>query len=208
MYSPAPFLEARDDRIARLIRAYPFALCVCPSSDPTQLAPVLAHLPFSLEGNVLFAHAARDNPIVAAIATGEPLTVVFQGPDAYISASWYGEPTRQVPTWNYAVVHVHGRGRTLDRDELRGLLARTAVENDPTWRLEMIGDDFRETLMNHIVGVAISVARFEAKFKLSQNRSPEDRRHVESALRERGRAHDLTMADWMLELNPDDSTSV
>lgn len=111
MYTPKQFEETRADVLHRLIRAYPFATLV--ANTPGGLAA--NHLPFELVDGVLHGHVARGNEL--ARMDDVELLLVFQGPDGYISPNWYPtkhETGREVPTWNYAVVHVYGRLRVID----------------------------------------------------------------------------------------------
>lgn len=146
----------------------------------------IAHLPFLLRDGRLFAHVARANPI-ARLALTSSVLALFNGPHGYVSPTWYTEPTAQVPTWNYAVVHARGRARELSRNELLALLRRLtdAFEVQPkAWSLDDLPTAFRDQLAQEIVGLEIEVDRWEAKFKLSQNRSREDASRVADALQE------------------------
>ena len=111
MYMPKHFQETRTEALHGLIRAYPFATVV------THAAGGLGanHLPFELVDGVLHGHVARGNELVQQ--DGAEVLLIFHGPDGYISPNWYPskhETGREVPTWNYAVVHVHGRLRVID----------------------------------------------------------------------------------------------
>jgi transcriptional regulator len=112
MYTPNYVSETRLDALHGLMRAYPFATVVI---GPTS-GLVANHLPFELIGDsMLHGHVARGNEL--AQLDGAEALLVFQGPQGYISPNWYPskhETGREVPTWNYAVVHVHGRLRVID----------------------------------------------------------------------------------------------
>ncbi len=139
---------------------------------------------------------------------------IFHGPHAYVSPSWYAEPAHAVPTWNYAVVHAHGtlelaaRSRGDARDARRAdpafrIAARRAVAAGPRTR------DDSTRCVNAIVGFRMRVKRIDAKFKLSQNRSPEDRARVAQALDTEGYAEAAATAAWMRAYTqlPDDAES-
>src|SRR5262245_2604478 len=111
MYLPRVFQSANSALIERVIREYPFAtLVVARISGPAEIAHLLVVFdPTSGARGSLRAHVAAANPLAELVATGAPATVIFHGPDAYVSPTWYEHPTEQVPTWNYAVIHAHGR---------------------------------------------------------------------------------------------------
>lgn len=146
-------------------------------------------------------HVGRSNPIVDAIQDARLVLVVFQGPDGYVSPSWYRDPVHHVPTWNYALVHAYGRALRLSTrvDEARLLadLAREHEGPDPAWTFGPLDTSLREELIPEVARFRVEVARLEGTFKLSQNREPEDRERVRLAFERRGRADDLEMAAEM-----------
>jgi transcriptional regulator len=203
MYSPELFRERDPSRLFGLIQAHPFGMLIANRADG---GAEIAHVPFLADRGAgphggLRVHVARANPIWRAAAEGRPLLAVFQGPDAYVSAAWYERPREQVPTWNYAVVHVHGTGTIMAKDELRrflGDLASASEEEGPgAWSLARADPALVEELLGEIVGISIGITRIEGTFKLSQNRSPEDRARVVRRLTVRGRPDDLEMIAWM-----------
>src|SRR5688572_28710499 len=125
MYTPELFRERDTGRLHDLIDANPFGMLLARADGTVEIA----HVPFVLDRDAapsgrLRVHVARANPIWKLAAAGRPLVAVFSGPHAYVSASWYEAPLEQVPTWNYAVVHAHGRAAgPMAKDELRELLA-------------------------------------------------------------------------------------
>lgn len=146
----------------------------------------ISHIPFLPErdesGRVrLLAHVARANPHWEALVGARDNVAIFRGPHAYVSPGWY-ENHPAVPTWNYAVVHAHGRARLMDEAELHELLMRlsaTYEEGRPKpWRMSELPAAFVDTMLKSIVGFEIEVERIEAKFKLSQNRPAEVRRVI------------------------------
>lgn len=127
---------------------------------------------------------------------------VFQGPEAYVSPSWYPSKAvhgKVVPTWNYAVVHAHGIARVFDdRTQLLALLTRlTALHEGPLaqpWQVADAPADYIETMLGAIVGIEILVQRWEGKWKVSQNRTDDDRQGVVTGLQVRGTAQADAMA--------------
>ncbi|AKV04197.1 Transcriptional regulator [Labilithrix luteola] len=206
MYTPKVFRETDLPTIHRAVEADSFATWVV-ASETGKLE--ITHVPFLLDAaaGTLRVHVARANPIWRlAIAEGATSVVVFHGPHAYVSASWYEHATKQVPTWNYAVVHAHvGQGRVLANDELLAMLEAMSshyeAANGSTWKIDDLAPSVRDELLAAIVGLSLPVDRWEAKAKLSQNRSPEDRRRVVDALKRRGSADDLAMVDLMTRTN-------
>jgi transcriptional regulator len=204
MYSPESFRERDVARLFDLIDAHPFGMLVVPGDDG---APEIAHVPFVLDRGVgafgrLRFHVARANPVWRAATALRPVVAVFRGPDAYVSASWYEHPREQVPTWNYVVVHAHGRvAASMSKEETRRLVADLAAVHEsgsPTpWRVDDADAALVDRLLDEIVGLSFDVARLDGKFKLSQNRSDEDRRRVKKALAARGGPVDIAMVRWM-----------
>jgi transcriptional regulator len=204
MYLPRSFRASDPEQIHAFIEAYSFGALLVPQADG---ALEIAHLPFLLDRRAgphgtLRAHVARPNPIWKLAAAGHHATVVFSGPHGYVSARWYEQPRAQVPTWNYMVVHAHGRLEApMDRTSLETLLDDLSTSHErgapEPWRFADLQAEVREDLLGAIVGLTLTIDRLEAKFKMSQNRSPEDRSRVIRALRERGGPDDITMADWI-----------
>lgn len=212
VYVPQHF--ATDDReaIARLIHDYPFATLIT-SCAPE---PIVSHVPLLFAADcepcgTLAGHFARANPHARRAGDGESIAI-FHGPDAYVSPSFYGEPSAAVPTWNYAVVHAHGR-LTLAEDpaQTRAIIDRLIERFESTraapWQLGLDAQRLA-AMVGAIVGFRMQVLRLDVKFKLSQNRSSDDRRRVAAALAAEGYAEATATAEWMrLYANPGDATS-
>ncbi len=197
MYTPSAFRVERKDLLHRLITDYPFAPLVTTMDG----GHVATHLPFLLDPTagrfgVLRAHMARPNPQWNGFAAGQDALVIFQGPHAYVSPSWYTTQPA-VPTWNYAVVHAYGVPRVVDEARLRRILLDTVNTFESNPESDSIPDAYFDKMVGGVVGFEIEITRLEGKYKLGQNRSVEDRRGVVSALRDTGRAGDREMSDWM-----------
>lgn len=184
-----------------LLRSYPLATLI--TTHPVT-GLIVNHLPFERVGeSLLHGHVARGNEL--ADADGAEVQVIFQGPDGYISPNWYPskhETGREVPTWNYAVVHVYGRMRIVrDKDWLRRLLEtltdRHEAGQSMPWRVSDAPADHIEKMLGAIVGIEIAIERIEGKFKLSQNHPVPNRNGVVQGLRERGNHRDAELADMM-----------
>lgn len=183
MYHPPLFTEQQPDEIARIIRANPLGALV------THVDGVLEanHVPFLFdpargEHGTLVAHVARAHGLWARMPAGAEVLVVFTGAQGYISPSWYPskhEHHRHVPTWNYEVVHVHGRLRVIDDvTHVRGVVARLTREHEAglpqPWKMGDAPPDYLDEQLRHILGIEVDITRIEAKRKLSQNRDDRD----------------------------------
>jgi len=188
MYTPAQFEVDDVTTMHALLRRHPFAL-LATSHDG---ALHLTHLPFQLDAargaqGTLEAHLARVNPHCAALKAGAASTVIFRGPDAYISPRWYTDPAKNVPTWNYAAVHVHGHPRVHeDAATVLGYVGRLTDEHEAyiekPWSVRE-AQAHVERSIPHILAFEIPIERLEGKFKLNQNHPAANRAGVMRGLR-------------------------
>lgn len=212
MYTPAHFAEERPEILHALIAAHPLGTLVTLTSAgldanliPFEFDP--APTPTSPHGT-LRAHVARANPVWRdASATVEAL-VVFQGPQAYITPSWYVETKpatgKVVPTWNYCVAHAHGPLRAIDdRDWLRAQVERLVHRHESTrsapWHVSDAPSDYAEKQLAAIVGLEIPLTRLSGKWKVSQNRPAADQIGVITGLRTEDNPSAQTMGEIMCE---------
>jgi transcriptional regulator len=209
MYIPAWFRIDDLVQLHSLMEQFSFATLVTQTADGTHASPFATHLPFVLEREqgeygTLRAHMARANPQWKMFAEGGEALVIFQGPHAYISPSWY-DTHPSVPTWNYAVVHAYGKPRLLNDDELRATLhdLTTFYESGfaQPWSMDGLTDDYVSGMQRGIVGLEMVVTRLEGKFKLSQNQSAENRAKVIAHLRDSDTPLDVATADWMARVS-------
>jgi transcriptional regulator len=186
----------REDRVERLhgfIRASGLATLV--THTPSGL--IASHVPMLLDASpapygTLIGHLARPNP-QARGALGEALAI-FQGPDAYITPSWYATKRatgKVVPTWNYVAVHAYGtveffNDPTRLLDVVTRLTERHEGRRSAPWAVSDAPGEFIQGMLRGIVGFAIPVSRLEGKWKMSQNRPIEDRAGVVAGLNEEG----------------------
>lgn len=197
MYIPAHFAENRPDELTRIIRENPLGILVTHGDQGLNAN----HLPFEFDPatgghGLLTAHVARANPLWQQCPTGTPVLVVFRAADGYVSPNWYPskhEAHRQVPTWNYEVVHAHGVLTVRDDERLVramvGKLARRHEAAEPRpWKMSDSAPEFIDSLLRNIVGIEIAVTSLVGKRKLSQNKEARDRAGVVQALAERGQA--------------------
>jgi transcriptional regulator len=205
MYSPK-FNQISDRSILiEAMQAYSFAILFGPQSSPESPAALIAtHLPLVVkddgEHGLIEGHFAKANRHWQALAGRETL-VVFPGPHSYVSPTFYVDPL-SVPTWNYIAIHAYGT-LTLVEDEAGkdALLAGLIQQNEPAfaeqWRA--MPDGFRRTMLAGIVGFRIPITRIEGKFKISQNRDPQERVNVHAA-HASGTADQQALAAWMQRL--------
>ncbi len=201
LYIPAHFAVADRVAIARLLHDHSFATLVTPIAPE----PCVTHLPLVCIADcephgTLLGHFARANPHARTAAAAESIAI-FHGPHAYVSPSWYVEPATAVPTWNYAVVHAHGtlelaRDPAETRAILDAMIHRFESGRASPWQPGLERERL-DALVNAIVGFRMKVKRIDAKFKLSQNRSTEDRARVAQALDAEGYAEAAATAAWM-----------
>jgi transcriptional regulator len=221
MYMPAHFEENRPEVLHRLIAEQPFGALI--TNGPNGLDA--NHLPFEAEvvsaaGDaardspqsrfILRAHVARANPVWQEAAANPDALVIFQGPAAYISPTWYPskhDTHRQVPTYNYMVVHAHGRIVVRDDEPfVRGLVARLtrkmeAGETVP-WKMGDAPADYIKQMLGAIVGIEIEATRLVGKWKLGQNKAAADRRGAAQALLERSTDEQQAVGQAMMDAPP------
>lgn len=191
--------------IRALVRDYGFGTMIVPRSDGQT---EITHLPFLLDatdaGDSLRVHVARANRIwrdvLASERTGD-IVVVFHGPHGYVSPTWYERGREDVPTWNYAVVHAYvTTPREMSQAELERVLDDLARANETgpaPWRFDELPGSTRDQLVPAIVGLDLPVARWEAKLKLSQNRTATDHARVMAAFEARDTEDDRAMVALM-----------
>ncbi len=208
MYMPSHFEETRVEVLHQLIREHSLAVLVTLGSEGLNAN----HIPFEIEPapapfGTLRGHVARDNPVWRDFSKDVQALLVFQGPKAYITPSWY--PTKRetgkvVPTYNYIVVHAYGPLRVVeDRAWLRGLVERLTNRHEAArpqpWKITDAPGDYIEKMLGAIVGIEVPVAKLLGKWKASQNRPPADRDGVVRGLSEINDADAATMARLVRE---------
>lgn len=195
MYRPVHFREDRADEAHRLIAERTLGTLVTCGPDGL----TADEIPFVLDTaagpfGTLHGHVARANPLWRVPLTVAEVLVVFHGPDAYITPTWYpakAEHHRVVPTWNYLVVHAHGP--LIVHDDVRwlraqaGRLTRRMEQGQAApWKMADAPRDYTDEQLGQIVGIEIPIVRLTGKAKLSQNRDEADRAGVVDGLRAAG----------------------
>ncbi len=198
MYTPAYTRISDPETIHAFIHAYGFATVVSDSDGQMRAS----HLPVLLDRGghgVLRSHMARANEQWRHFRTDREVLCIFHGPHAYVSPSWYVEQ-HTVPTWNYAAVHVYGNPTLVDDSAtLKQIVCETtekyeALMPEP-WRLPLSEDELN-AMLKAIVGFTITITRIEAKFKLGQNRSAEDRAGTVRGLSESKHLPSIELAEF------------
>lgn len=181
MYLPEHFKEIDQEEIAAVIAAAPLGCVVANTAEGL----IANHMPILVDKRgELVGHIALANDMHRLIAEGEEVLVIFRGVDGYVSPNFYpskAEHHKQVPTWNYQVVHVHGT-ISFQHDETSkraavGLLTREherRINGDKAWRMADAPADYMTDMLGKIVAFRIAVTRTIAKSKLSQNRDIRD----------------------------------
>lgn len=176
MYTPPAFEVTDTAWVAALVDRFPFGMLVT-GGEPY---PEISHLPMlaELRGDQLWVlgHVARANPHAQSILEHSPATLVFEGAHAYVSASWYQEPYKTVPTWNYSAAHCCGSLQECDAWEMVARLSeRFEGGRADAWDPQRLEPAFRESQLRGIVAFEMRAEQIYAKAKLSQNRTEADR---------------------------------
>ncbi|MBI3326671.1 MAG: FMN-binding negative transcriptional regulator [Nitrospinae bacterium] len=211
MYVPKHFEETRVAILHELIRTHPLAALV--TLTPAGLDA--NHIPFEIDPDpapfgTLRGHVARANALWCDFFREIPALAIFQGPDSYISPSWY--PSKQdtgrvVPTWNYAVVHAHGPLRVIeDRGWLRTFVETLTNRHEEgrshPWHVTDAPADYIDQQLGAIIGLEMPITRLIGKWKVSQNRPARDRAGVVEGLLQDGKESGAAMAGLIRQSNP------
>jgi transcriptional regulator len=184
VYIPEHFRVRDHETAIAFMRANPFAILISQTSQ----GPFATHLPLAIRQDgqqlVLRGHVAKANPHWQYLESQPQALVIFHGPHAYISTSNY-VAHENVPTWNYGAVHAYGEARVLSGPEqilpiLHDLIGTFEARYAEQWA--ELSEAYRQRMLSHIVGFEIPVAKIEAKFKLSQNRTRQEQENVIGSL--------------------------
>lgn len=199
MYIPKHFKVSDAEEIREFVQQNSFATLV--TTKKGKLIPT--HLPMQLikenDDYYITGHMAYGNPQWRTFVDSEDVLVMFQGPHAYISSSWYEQ--ENVPTWNYQAVHIYGPARILEVEELKQDLAQLLQqyekhrENPVLW--DKLSPSLLEKELKGIVGFKIKVREVQAAYKLSQNRNERDYITITEQLKKEGNPDSKQMAELM-----------
>jgi transcriptional regulator len=196
LYVPPLFKEDRIDVLHAAILGSGLATLVTLTADGL----IASHVPMLLDPDpapygTLLGHLARPNPQARGATPGVQALAIFQGPDAYITPSWYAtkrETGKVVPTWNYVTIHAYGPVEFFhDTERLRAIVTRLTDRQEQAraepWAVTDAPADFIDGMLKGIVGFAVPITRLEGKWKMSQNRPAADRAGVIDGLENAGR---------------------
>jgi transcriptional regulator len=206
MYSPEHYSEDRSELILETIKRYSFATIITQG----EAGPFVSHLPLileheiegAIEGQTLIGHCARANPQWRHFAEGQEATIIFHGPHAYISPAWYEPQIDNVPTWNYVAVHLKGSVQIIESSAEAYRILQTMVHHfesgyGTNWNLPSEPNSELEGLVNAIVAFRIEIKEIQAKFKLSQKQTQDDRANVIDQLPKFAGAEGSALAEYM-----------
>ncbi|MCC2666422.1 MAG: paiB [Gammaproteobacteria bacterium] len=206
MYTPKHFKEENVQVLRQFIQDNSFATLITHDAENNLC---VSHINLMLDEEqtdrvVLYGHVARANPQALQMAKDPKVLAIFTGPHTYISPTWYTK--KDVPTWNYVAVHAHGNIQIItDKEKLKGILdklvAKYESDNSLPWTVPWQEDRY-EMQLNAIVGFTIEVTHLEGNFKLSQNRSQEDKLGVIKHLEASGSDADQSVAQLMRQRCP------
>jgi len=180
MYIPKEFIESDIERIISIANTYAFGMIVTVKEG----IPFANHIPLMIDGNepiTIYGHMAISNEQWRHFNENTDVLVIYQGPHAYISPSYY--ENKGVPTWNYSAVHMYGKASVISDKQrtaklIEDLSHKYEKGKDNPWQ-----PNYSPAALNGIVGFEIEVERIEAKSKLSQNKPEGDRKKIITSLR-------------------------
>ncbi len=199
MYIPKYFKITNVDEIRDFVQNNSFGTIVTTKNGK----PIATHLPLQFikkeDAYYLTGHMAYGNPQWRTFESCEDVLVMFQGPHAYISSSWYSH--ENVPTWNYQAVHMYGKGSLFEKDELikdlTSLLEKYEQHRENSVLWDKISPELLEKELQGIVGFKIKVEEIQGAYKLSQNRSETDYINIFNNLQKEGNSNSKQMAELM-----------
>jgi transcriptional regulator len=206
MLVPSHFREENQEKIQQYIEEYSFGVLVVADDDGIDAN----HLPFHFSASeerplgTLRCHVARVNPVWRRIQNGASILAIFQGPDAYVSPSWYetkAETGRVVPTWNYLAVHAQGKGSIFQdyawlKEHLQQLTDLHESGRENPWAVDDAPSEFTSRLVKAIVGIEIRIVNLTGQVKASQNHPERNRTGVKAGLAN-GAASEVAMSEFI-----------
>lgn len=200
MYIPKQYRMDHDEAV-QFMKIYPFALMVTVDDH----RPLATHIPLEIrehEGKIYATgHIAYGNMQKKTLDNHRDVLLIFQGPHAYISSSWY--ECEEVPTWDYLAVHAYGTSRILTRDELISALDAMLNHYESHRKNGRLWDTFNpellESEMKGIVGFEIEITSIQAAAKMSQNRNDTDYQSIVAELEKSNDQGEIQVAEWMRE---------
>jgi transcriptional regulator len=191
MYNLPYFTDNNTENWMNLIEEFPFAVLTGSFSNGKQVATQIPFILVEKEGEMYIqGHIMKHTDHYNAFIENKQALVIFTGPDAYVSASWYKNPHKG-STWNYMSVHISGELNFLSKNELKELMRKMTLkfenqnQNSPTI-VDNLDSDYIETMFNAIVGIELKLDQVHPIFKLSQNKDEETYHSIIEKLSELG----------------------
>jgi transcriptional regulator len=195
MYTPAYAKNENEEDLKDFIRKNGFGIVVCTVEGKLWAT----HIPLILIGDKLQGHISRGNKQWRALPQNEEVMVIFQGPNTYVSSSWYDH--ENVPSWNYIAVHVYGKAHIQSEEELieslRQLTKKYEQDSVHPVSVDTMSEKFLHTELRGTIGFEIAIERMEASYKLSQNRDEKNHTQIISELEKRGDHNAVSVANEM-----------
>ncbi len=203
MYNPSYFKVPDNEKVIAFMQQNPFAAVTGFDGQ----YPVATHLPLNIEVDengvvMLSGHLMKNTDHHKAFLKNKNVLVVFNGPHCYVSASWYGNP-QTASTWNYMAAHAKGIITFLDDAGTYKAIKNITdkYEGDATAAaFNTMSDAYVQKMLQAITGFTIEVASMGHVFKLSQNKTGEERQNIIKQLRLTKDAHSIMVADAMEKL--------
>jgi transcriptional regulator len=178
MYVPKHFQNNDSGSIKDFIKYNGFGILVSQSNQKM----LATHIPleFSADETKLIGHISRANPQWKNFVAASEVLVIFSGPHAYISSSWYDH--ENVPTWNYIAVHVYGKVEIIEGEQLyqslKHLVDKYEAGSTSPVSIEKMSPDYVRKSIQGLVGFEITINTIEAAYKLSQNRDKKNHGNI------------------------------
>ena len=170
-YPPKHHQDDNKDHLIEVIKTYPLATLISVENNE----PLITHLPLILEGEKLIGHIDIYNPQAKLLKDNIDVTIIFAGPQCYISPSIYS--TTQLPTWNYIKLHLKGKVKAIESKAAlkQSLITMTEFLEAPDHNYVLEADNPRlDRNLDYIEMFEIDITSWEGKFKLSQDKKPKD----------------------------------
>ena len=198
MYPPPQHQSSDIQKMIEVIKHYPLGMLITSIEN----APYVSHIPFiySEENGKLVAHIDALNPQLKSLEDNAEALVVFKGPDTYISPSVYS--TKQLPTWNYIIVHVSGTIKMIKEPKAikESMIVMTEFLEGTNPEFVLNYNDVRmDRLIPHIKVFEITIAHWEGKFKLSQDKNEEDYQRAKQAMINNGEKNATSFINTIYE---------
>ena len=193
-YPPQQHQDDNREHMIEVINTYPLAMLVSVKDN----VPLISHLPLIYSEGKLIGHLDKYNPQAELLKDNNDVTVIFSGPQCYISPSIYS--TTQLPTWNYIRVHIKGKVNEIKDEETikQSMIEMTTFLETPDHKYILEPDNPRMAqFINYVRGFEIDITHWEGKFKLSQDKKPSD---IESAKTELIRANQESIKTFLDEV--------